>query len=122
MRSPCPSARMNSSLALGIVLPAAQVCSRIGEARSASLLISISLCSQRSAVWPPPVEAVAERGWDTPQFTEVHSIQSLCLSSIDSPLIPSICRYTSIAMFYSIQVEENVQDLVDCGSSATKRR
>src|SRR6476661_10197866 len=93
---------MNSSLALGMVLPDEQVCSSTGDDRSASLVIAISECSQRSAVWPPPVDEVADFGWSTPQFTDLHSIQSLCLSSADSPLMPSICRYTSIAIFYSI--------------------
>jgi hypothetical protein len=48
--------------------------------------------STRSAVCPPPVDAVALRGCTILQCTDKHSIQSLCLSSIDSPLMPSICR------------------------------
>src|SRR4051812_13878574 len=70
MRSPLPSARMNSMRARGIVLPDEQVCSKMGEARSAIFEMVISLCSQRSAVWPPPVEAVADLGWDTFQPTD----------------------------------------------------
>lgn len=99
IRSPSPSARMNSSRALAMVLPVEQLCMRMGEARSASLIKLISECSQRSAVWPPPVEAVQLWGCERPQCTSVHSIQLRCLSSRDSPLMPSICRYTSIATF-----------------------
>jgi hypothetical protein len=52
-------------------------------------------------VCPPPVDAVADFGCETDHATDLHSIQSLCLSSVDSPLMPSICRYTSIAIIYS---------------------
>jgi hypothetical protein len=45
-----PSARMNSSLAFGIGLPIAQCCASIGGARSAVLLMPISVNSTRSAV------------------------------------------------------------------------
>jgi len=49
-RSPCPSARRNSKLALGSVLPITQVCIRIGDERSASFWNVISANSARSAV------------------------------------------------------------------------
>jgi hypothetical protein len=42
-----------------MVLPIEQCCIRIGEARSASFVTVKAWCSQRSAVWPPPVDAVA---------------------------------------------------------------
>ena len=78
MRSPWPSARRNSNFAFGIVLPAAQVCARIGDVRSASLMKVMSDNSARSAVWPPPVEDVAERGCEIAQLTDSHSIQPWC--------------------------------------------
>src|SRR5471032_270651 len=65
IRSPLPSARRNSSFALGMVLPDEQVCSSRGVARSASFETTMSLCSVRSAVWPPPVDAVADLGCST---------------------------------------------------------
>jgi len=77
---------------LGIVFPQAQTCARIGDAKSTSLVTLISLSSARSAVWPPPVEAVALLGWVMDQLTEVHSIQAVCFESVDSPLMPSSCR------------------------------
>ena len=49
---------MNSSFALGIVLPIDAVCIRIGDARSASFDNDMMRCSQRSEVRPPPVDDV----------------------------------------------------------------
>src|SRR5471032_1754 len=43
---------MNSNLAFGMVLPAEQVCSRIGDDKSASLVMVMSSCSQRSPELP----------------------------------------------------------------------
>jgi hypothetical protein len=47
---------MNSNTALGIVLPAAQVWRRIGEAISASFSNLMLESSARPLVWPPAVD------------------------------------------------------------------
>lgn len=62
MGLPSPSARMNSNFAFGMVLPIAQCCSGSGVDRSVILESRMSSNSARSAVWPPPVDAVALRG------------------------------------------------------------
>ena len=76
----------------------AQCWAKIGEARSHSFVKDTSDNSARSAVWPPAVDDVALLGWCNFQLTETHSIQPACSLSVDSPLMPSTCKYTSIAI------------------------
>lgn len=56
-------------------------------------------------VRPPAVDTVDARRWWTLQLACEISIQFLCPVSADSPLIPSICRYTSVAMMPPVFVE-----------------
>jgi hypothetical protein len=50
------------------------------------------------------VDAVALRGCLTPNDALLISIQPTWLESADSPFIPSMSRYASTAMSFSIQV------------------
>jgi hypothetical protein len=77
-----------------------------GDAMSANFVKPISDRSALALVWPPAVETVDARGWVTFQSTLETSIQDLCLSSVESPLMSPICRYASIAMLASVVGEE----------------
>src|SRR5690242_16725176 len=113
---------MNSSLALGMVLPAEAVCIRMGEARSASLDSAMFLCSHRSEVWPPAVDAVALFGCVTPHCADVISIQPGCAESADSPLMPSMLRYASIAIFSSRMSESDGHSFAGCRELIGRRQ
>lgn len=63
------------SLSVTLVVVIFKPPSRMGEAMSTSLEIEMDRCSHRSAVWPPPVDAVALLGCVTPMCADVSSIQ-----------------------------------------------
>src|SRR5690606_29289139 len=92
MALPSLSARMNSMRALGNVVPLAAAWLSAVVARSIDLTISTGDMLTRAAVWPPEVEAVAERGCRRSCENDLISIQSRCLSSRDSPLMVSMLR------------------------------
>src|SRR5690606_40372601 len=71
-------------------------------ARSISLTISTGDMLTRAAVCPPEVDAVAERGCRRSCENDLISIQSLCLSSLDSPLMVSMLRNACCMIWFPL--------------------
>ena len=84
-----------------MVLPFEQCCISAGDARSASFASDIERYSLRPVVRPPAPDPGELTGCVTPHWAWLISIQPWCVESVDSPLMPSICKYASIAMVYS---------------------
>src|SRR5690554_1856914 len=101
MALPSLSARMNSMRALGKVVPLAVAWLSAVLARSIDLTTSIGDMLTRAAVWPPDVDAVAERGCRRSCEYDLISIQSRCLSSRDSPLMVSMLRNACCMIWFS---------------------
>ena len=64
--------------------------------RSESLVRPMLRCSQRSAVWPPAVEAVALRGCETPNLGRAH---------FDPAGVGRVCRFALDAVDLQINVD-----------------
>jgi hypothetical protein len=93
---PCPSARLIEMTAVPKVVPCATPLARSGVELSTPFVTVTSLKLARSLALDPEVLA-AVTAMDAPRLNELSSISSVCLSTVDSPLMSGLEILRNIA-------------------------
>src|SRR5579871_2737876 len=100
-----PVARQSSTVTVFRCVPLQQARNSLGVDLSRTLVIEKSWTSTRSPDRAPPVLTAVPTAWVAPSPKERTSIHFLCLSSVDSPSIPSTCTKQSNGISQSSLVE-----------------